>query len=236
MFISIILFTLFVCQCMLLWAVYARTSVGCVRRRLSWPFPLYKVYTQLIPNSCVERILCTMEMANPDVTSDTCLHVIFSSLNLTEGCRGKPCFNGGTCSNLEKPLEFYCACINRWDGAVCTLGTSHPRVSWWRHQMETCSALLALCAGNSPVTGEFPSQRPVTRGFDAFFDLRLTKRLSKIRNAGDLRHHRAHYDVTVMHHIYIYISQIFIWGVGIRISLINGEVDWNIADRQQLYG
>ena len=45
--------------------------------------------------------------------------------------------------------------------------------SWWRHQMETFSALLALCAGNSPVTGEFPSQRPVTRSFDVFFDLRL---------------------------------------------------------------
>ena len=45
--------------------------------------------------------------------------------------------------------------------------------------METFSALLALCAGNSPVTGEFPTQRPVTRSFDAFFDLRLNKRLSK---------------------------------------------------------
>ena len=44
---------------------------------------------------------------------------------------------------------------------------------WWRHQMETFSALLALCAGNSPVTGEFPSQRPVTRSFDVFFDLCL---------------------------------------------------------------
>ena len=45
--------------------------------------------------------------------------------------------------------------------------------------METFSALLALCAGNSPVTGEFPKQRPVTRSVDAFFDLRLNKRLSK---------------------------------------------------------
>ena len=35
------------------------------------------------------------------------------------------------------------------------------------------------CAGNSSVTGEFPSQRPVTRSFDVFFDLRLNKRLSK---------------------------------------------------------
>ena len=53
------------------------------------------------------------------------------------------------------------------------------RPSWWRHQMETFSALLALCVGNSPVTGEFPSQRPVTRSSDVFFYLRLIKRLSK---------------------------------------------------------
>ena len=45
--------------------------------------------------------------------------------------------------------------------------------------METFYALLALCAGNSLVTGEFLSQRPVTRGFDIFYDLRLNKRLSK---------------------------------------------------------
>ena len=42
------------------------------------------------------------------------------------------------------------------------------RCAWLRHQMETFSAFLALCAGNSPVTGEFPSQRPVTRSFDVF--------------------------------------------------------------------
>ena len=36
-----------------------------------------------------------------------------------------------------------------------------------------------FCAGNSPVTGEFPSQRPVTRIFDVFFDQRLNKRFSK---------------------------------------------------------
>ena len=56
-----------------------------------------------------------------------------------------------------------------------------PRHSpWWRHhQMETFSASQALCAGNSPVIGEFPSQRPVTRGFDVFLDLRLNKWLSR---------------------------------------------------------
>ena len=51
--------------------------------------------------------------------------------------------------------------------------------AWWRHQMETFSALLVVCAGNSPVTGEFPAQRPVTRSFNVFFDMRLNKRLSK---------------------------------------------------------
>ena len=52
---------------------------------------------------------------------------------------------------------------------------SHDDVIKWKH----FSALLAICAGNSPVTGEFPSQRPVTRSFDVLFDLRLNKRLSK---------------------------------------------------------
>ena len=51
--------------------------------------------------------------------------------------------------------------------------------SWWRHIMETFSALLAICAENSPVPGEFPAQRRVTRSFDVFFDLRPNKRLNK---------------------------------------------------------
>ena len=45
--------------------------------------------------------------------------------------------------------------------------------------METFSELLAICAGNTPVTGEFPARRRVTRSFDVFFDLRLNKWLSK---------------------------------------------------------
>ena len=52
-------------------------------------------------------------------------------------------------------------------------------ISWWCHQMEIFSALQTICAGNSPVPGEFPTQRPVTRSFDVLFDLRPNKRLSK---------------------------------------------------------
>ena len=51
--------------------------------------------------------------------------------------------------------------------------------AWWRHRTETFSTLLALCAGNPPVTGEFPTQRPVTWSFDVSFDLCLNQHLSK---------------------------------------------------------
>ena len=71
--------------------------------------------------------------------------------------------------------------------------------AWWRHQMETFSALLAICAGNSPVTGEFPAQRPVTRSFYVFTLICLwINGWVNNREAGDLSRHRSHYDVIVM--------------------------------------
>ena len=57
---------------------------------------------------------------------------------------------------------------------------SWPNYStWWCHQMETFSVLLAFCVGNSLVIGEIPAQRPVTRSFDVFFDLCLKQHLRK---------------------------------------------------------
>ena len=64
--------------------------------------------------------------------------------------------------------------------------------------METLSALLAFYARNSRVTGAFPAQRPVTRSFYVFYDLRLKNSLVNNREAGDLRRHRPHYYVRVM--------------------------------------
>ena len=60
------------------------------------------------------------------------------------------------------------------------------------------SALLAICAGNSPVTGEFPPQRPVTRSFDVSLIYAWIYGWVNNGEAGDLWRHRAHYDVTVM--------------------------------------
>ena len=81
--------------------------------------------------------------------------------------------------------------------------------TWWRHQMET-----------------FPRYLPFVRSFYVFFDLRLNKRLSKQTSPRDLRHHRAHYDVTVMHGghyqgyyagVLFYVKSLqLIWRSGIR--------------------
>ena len=59
------------------------------------------------------------------------------------------------------------------------LPTFFTVILWWHHQMEMFSTLLALCAGNSLVTSEFPKQRPVMRSLDGIFDLHLNKQLSK---------------------------------------------------------
>ena len=105
----------------------------------------------------------------------------------------------------------------------------------WRHQMKTFSALLALCAGNSPVTSEFPSQRPVTRNFDVFFYLHLNKRLSKQRWGCDLRRHRAQYDVTVLgvwntsQELCTYFALccvLFCFGIGPFCQYPSRKIDW----------
>ena len=64
--------------------------------------------------------------------------------------------------------------------------------------METFSALLAICAGNSSVTDEFAAQRPVRQSFDVFFDLAWINRWVNNGEAGDFRRYRAHYDAIVM--------------------------------------
>ena len=64
--------------------------------------------------------------------------------------------------------------------------------------METFFALLAICAGNSPDTGELTAQKPVTRSLMVFFIHAWINVWINNREAGDLRSHRANYDVTVM--------------------------------------
>ena len=86
---------------------------------------------------------------------------------------------------LRNQLIICCVVIIIWSQYASimfyqiTLSGGYGNVARWRHQIETFSALLAICAGNSPVTGEFPAQWPVTRSFDVIFDMRLNKQLRK---------------------------------------------------------
>ena len=91
--------------------------------------------------------------------------------------------------------------------------------------METFSALLAICAENSSIPGEFPAQRPVTRSFGVFFDLCLNKRLINNREVGDLRRHHPHYDVIVMQgktlELWTHVSEMKIKGMGKQTHHVN---------------
>ena len=94
--------------------------------------------------------------------------------------------------------------------------------------MEKFSALLAISAGKSPVTWEFPAQRPVTRSFDVFFDLRLNDGWVNNR---DLRHRRTHYDINVM--VYgrlCFISYQFEQAVQQTFELTWANVPWRSCD------
>ena len=75
---------------------------------------------------------------------------------------------------------------------ICTSST------WWCHQVGTFSALLAPCEGNSPVTGEFPSQSQWRGALMFSYICDWTNSWVNNRDAGDLRRHSAHYDITVM--------------------------------------
>ena len=93
--------------------------------------------------------------------------------------------------NFTVVLLTFCTCL--------TLRKyTQTRVSWWRHQMETFSALLTLCARNSPVPVNSPHKgqwRGALR-----FSLICARMSDWVNNheAGDLRRHRGHYDVVVM--------------------------------------
>ena len=103
---------------------------------------------------------------------------------------------------------------------MCSVWPSRTAVvsSWWRNQMDTSSPSLAICAGNSPVTGEFPAQRPVTRSFDVFFDRCLYKRLGKPRR------YRAHYDVIVIK--YCILSDMFLLTITHGCSILEEALVW----------
>ena len=96
-----------------------------------------------------------------------------------------------------KDVVLHCSIFFKWNKIV-RVRWSLPKkrgsalivvpVTWWRHQMETFSALLTISAENSPITGEFPAQRGSAPEW--------TVEQTIVRLV--IWRYRAHYDVTVM--------------------------------------
>ena len=98
-----------------------------------------------------------------------------------------------------------CDCRIKWMGEVLHLSglasqdlTWVISAPWWRHQMETFSALLVLCAGNSPSPMNSPRKGQCRRALLFSLICAWTNGWVNNRGAGDLRRHCAHYDVITM--------------------------------------
>ena len=80
----------------------------------------------------------------------------------------------------------------RYINCLCT-------TSWRRHQMETFSASLVLCAGNSPVTAQIQWRGALMLSLICAW----ISSWENTRETIDLRRQGTHYDVTVMFHQHV---------------------------------
>ena len=71
-------------------------------------------------------------------------------------------------------------------------------VPWRHHQMEAFPVLLAICAGNSPVTGDFPHKDQWRGALTFSLICAWINGWVDTRGSGYLRRHRTHFDVTVI--------------------------------------
>ena len=100
------------------------------------------------------------------------------------------------------------------------------RMSWWRHQMETFSALLALCAGNSPVPVN-STHKGQWRGALMFSLICVwINDWVNNREAGDLRRYCAHYDVFVMLRLILTRYDVFIHETVVEIVVSYAAGSW----------
>ena len=100
----------------------------------------------------------------------------------------------------------------------------HHRDSWmsfplWRHQMETFSALLAICAGNSPVTGEFPHKGQWREALVFSLICAWLNGWIDSREVRGLRSHRANHDVIVLS------EQFTVW-IDVFISITSAKLQY----------
>ena len=105
-------------------------------------------------------------------------------------CEGNPPVTSGF------PSQRACNTALWWQGTMP--GPPAMAVAWWCHQMETSSALLALCEGNQLVTSGCHHKSHWCRALMFPLIWAWRNNWANIRDADDLRCHRAHYDITVI--------------------------------------
>ena len=106
--------------------------------------------------------------------------------------------------------------------------STNKGIPWWRHQIETFSALLAICAGNSPVNYPHKGQWCWALMFSLIY-VWINGWVNN-REAGDLRHH-GHYDVIIMQ--LAFYDMLFtkahvdvIWGVFMQAIVLFGNMSF----------
>ena len=118
---------------------------------------------------------------------------------------------------------FGCSIINEttrrtWVNESCETWSTYDIVTatWWHHQMETFSALLAICAGNSPVPVNSPHTGQWLGSLMFSLIYAWISDWVNSREAGDLRRHRGHYDVIVMK---THTSPLYVHSYQVHLSL-----------------
>ena len=136
-----------------------------------WSYTAYKLWDWNLYWLDIQLILTNLACSPSDYSSDMLfwvdakLHMISSSdLN---GNNRRVVFYSHTYLKHPFAISVFEVCV--------TMYCDYDDVIKWKH----FPRYWRFCAGNSPVTGEFPSQRPVTRSFDVSSHLRLNKRFSK---------------------------------------------------------
>ena len=109
---------------------------------LTYPFRFYNIGLQFRTTKCLLSVFCYQKFISIQAVSYTIIY---------------RCFHALTNPNINQLVkEIWIAKYN----PNCLSNT------WWRRHMEAFSALLAIFVGNSPVSGEFPARKPVTRSFN----------------------------------------------------------------------
>ena len=104
------------------------------------------------------------------------------------------CFHISIRITIAEIRQFYYHLITTMGILILMRLYLHDDVIKWKHFL----GKLAICALNSPVLGEFPTQSPVTLSLMVSLICIWINDWVNNREAGDLRRYPAHYDVIVM--------------------------------------